>query len=152
LEDFAGSRHFSNIVILYIVPDYVYERFEVQKLKNKNPTSGEKKSFEVAQYCMRILPNQPTGQSKSAHRPRASKDKNAPKGARGSFILFSTDKRSEVLTGTPGMALEDVAKALGVRWKAISAEEKAVYAQRAKEDKVRYANEMQAYNVKKNST
>jgi predicted transcriptional regulator len=92
--------------------------------------------------------------AKIAEGPRFANmgNKNAPKGARGSFILFSTDKRSEVLTGTPGMALGDVAKALGVRWKAISAEERAVYEQMAKEDKVRYANEMQAYNVKKNST
>jgi hypothetical protein len=62
LKDFSGSQHFSTIVIVYIVPDYVYERFEVQMLKReKTATPDERKSFNVAQYCMRILPNQPTG-------------------------------------------------------------------------------------------
>ena len=62
LKDFSGSQHFSTIVIVYIVPDYVYERFEVQMLKReKTATPDERKSFNVAQYCMRILPNQSTG-------------------------------------------------------------------------------------------
>jgi hypothetical protein len=159
LDDFTRSGQFSTIIIIYVVNEGVYEGFKMQKIDK--PTDAQTASFkEVSQYCMKILFRQITRKKQKEttfHHPpeeknRASKDRKAPKGVRNSFILFSTDKRREVLTGTPGMALGDVAKALGVRWKAISAEEKAVYAQRAKEDKVRYANEMQAYNVKKNST
>jgi high mobility group protein B1 len=50
-----------------------------------------------------------------------------------------------VVAENPGMKVGEVAKVLGARWKAIGAEEKSVFEAKAKEDKVRYQAEMEAY-------
>lgn len=80
---------------------------------------------------------------------RAKKDKNAPKGALSAFMYFSQSERKTVLEENPGMAFGAVGKALGDRWKALTAEDKVQYEAKAKEDKERYLREKKAYEATK---
>lgn len=94
--------------------------------------------------------SQPKKQKDSASfekpaKKRAKKDPNAPKRALSAFILFSQAMRASILAETPGASIGDVAKALGVKWKAISAEDRAPFDALAIEEKERYAAQMAAY-------
>jgi sucrose-6F-phosphate phosphohydrolase len=82
---------------------------------------------------------------KNGRAPRAKKDPNAPKKPLSAYIIFSKERRASVVAENPGMKVGEVAKVLGARWKAIGAEEKSVFEAKAKEDKVRYQAEMEAY-------
>ena len=86
--------------------------------------------------------------SKSKDAPakkKAKKDPNAPKKSLTSFIIFSSDKRKEIVNANPGMSIGDVAKQLGALWKEISASEKEKYEKLAQKDKGRYEREMAEY-------
>lgn len=52
-----------------------------------------------------------------------------------SFIIFSTEKRPEVLKKNPNLKVPEVAKVLGALWKELSDAEKAKYRVRAEEAK-----------------
>lgn len=58
---------------------------------------------------------------------------------RSAFFFFSHDKRPEVQQQHPEWKVGQVAQELGKYWKALSDEERAVYEQKALEDKERYA-------------
>ena len=58
---------------------------------------------------------------------------------RSAFFFFSHDKRPEVQQQHPEWKVGQVAQELGRYWKALSDEERAVYEQKALEDKERYA-------------
>jgi len=52
-----------------------------------------------------------------------------------------------VLEETPGMSMVDVAKELGSRWKALSDDDRLVYANKSAADKERYESEVKQYSV-----
>ena len=52
------------------------------------------------------------------------------------------------LSGTIGVAITEVAKLIGAAWKLISDEDKAMYNEKAQEDKERYKKEMDTYKAK----
>ena len=85
--------------------------------------------------------------AKKARAPKAKKDPNAPKKPLSAYIIFTKERRSAVVAENPGLSLTEVTKELGARWKAIGAEEKSVFEAKAKEDKERYAVEMEAYEA-----
>ena len=85
--------------------------------------------------------------AKKARTPKAKKDPNAPKKPLSAYIIFTKERRSAVVAENPGLSLTEVTKELGARWKAIGAEEKSVFEAKAKEDKERYAVEMEAYEA-----
>lgn len=85
--------------------------------------------------------------AKKARAPKAKKDPNAPKKPLSAYIIFTKERRSAVVAENPGLSLTEVTKELGARWKAIGAEEKSVFEAKAKEDKARYAVEMEAYEA-----
>lgn len=78
---------------------------------------------------------------------RAKKDPNAPKKALSAFMIFSTDKRAQVLADNPGIAFTDVAKKIGELWKQATADDKAPYEERARQDKERYKNALAEYTA-----
>ena len=55
----------------------------------------------------------------------------------------------QVKSENPGIAFTDVAKVLGDKWKAVSAEDKKPYEEQAAEDKKRYEEQMAAYKANK---
>jgi structure-specific recognition protein 1 len=78
---------------------------------------------------------------------RAKKDPNAPKGALSAFMMFSKEKRPQVLAENPGIVFTDVAKKIGELWKAAGPADKAPFEELAKQDKERYAREMAAFKA-----
>jgi len=82
-----------------------------------------------------------------AKKPRAKKDKNAPKGAQSGFLYFSSSQRESVKAANPGIAFGDVGKVLGERWKAASAADKLPFEEMARQDKARYQKAMAEYKA-----
>lgn len=115
------------------------DRSEFEELAKKDKVRFEE---ENAKY-------QPATTSSSKDGPPASKkkDPNAPKGARTAFVFFSTENRPMLMKeGEAKLSLTDASKKLGEMWKAMSEADKEKYNEMAKEDKVRYNNEMEAYS------
>lgn len=65
-------------------------------------------------------------------RKAASEDKpaRAPRGP-SSFMIFSKEKRPEVVAANPGMATTDVARKLGEMWRGLSEAQKQSYKEKA---------------------
>uniref|UniRef100_A0A7S0X9T3 FACT complex subunit SSRP1 n=1 Tax=Mantoniella antarctica TaxID=81844 RepID=A0A7S0X9T3_9CHLO len=80
---------------------------------------------------------------------KAKKDPNAPKRPLSSYIIFSQETRSAVLSETPGLSLGKVSQALGARWRVIDPEDKAAFEQKAKEAKAKYEVVLKEYNATK---
>ena len=55
-----------------------------------------------------------------------------------SFMVFATEQRKELRQKHPEMHNKDISKMLGVRWKKLSAEEKAPYMEESKRLRVEY--------------
>ena len=51
----------------------------------------------------------------------------------------------QVKADNPGIAFTDIAKQLGIQWKALDADSRAEYVEQAAADKQRYQKEMAAY-------
>uniref|UniRef100_A0A0C9RIY2 FACT complex subunit SSRP1 n=1 Tax=Wollemia nobilis TaxID=56998 RepID=A0A0C9RIY2_9CONI len=73
------------------------------------------------------------------------KDPNAPKRAMSGFMFFSQVERENVKKGNPGLSFTDIGRALGERWKKMSAEEKEPYESKARADQKRYKEAMADY-------
>jgi hypothetical protein len=54
-----------------------------------------------------------------------------------SFIAFSNATRAAVKAENPSLSVTEIAKEIGSRWKALTAEEKEPYEKSAKEDRER---------------
>ena len=78
---------------------------------------------------------------------KAKKDPNAPKRPLSSYMIFAGEARASVVAENPGASIGEVGKALGARWKAFSAEEKAPFEAKAKEAKEKYQEAMKAYEA-----
>ncbi|PRQ53671.1 putative chromatin remodeling & transcriptional activation HMG family [Rosa chinensis] len=77
---------------------------------------------------------------------KKKKDPNAPKRAMSGFMFFSQMERENVKKDNPGIAFTDVGRVLGDKWKKMSAEEKEPYEAKARQDKLRYKDEISGYN------
>ncbi|KAL3117111.1 hypothetical protein niasHT_007514 [Heterodera trifolii] len=117
--------------------------------KWKTMTDDEKKRFfELAQKDAERYQAEVAaygGEDVLKRKKRAKKDPNAPKRALSAFFFFSNEKRQEVSGEHPEWKVGQIAQELGVRWKALSDEERTIYEKKAQEDKERYAEEMRAY-------
>ncbi|GLT35391.1 hypothetical protein SLA2020_098490 [Shorea laevis] len=76
---------------------------------------------------------------------KRKKDPNAPKRAMSGFMFFSQMERENVKRTNPGISFTDVGRALGEKWKKMSAEEKEPYEAKARADKLRYKDEINGY-------
>lgn len=64
-------------------------------------------------------------------------------------VFFSEERRETIKSDKPELKATEIFKEIGNLWKDLSAEEKAVYEQKAKDDKDRFRDETEAYNVKR---
>lgn len=76
---------------------------------------------------------------------KKKKDPNAPKRAMPGFMFFSQMERENVKKTNPGISFTDVGRVLGDKWKKMSAEEKEPYEAKARQDKIRYKDEISGY-------
>lgn len=84
------------------------------------------------------------GRGKKSMRPK--RDKNLPKGALTSYIIFCTQMRNSIKAENPDIANTDIMKKTGERWRAMSEEERAPWEALAAQDKQRFDDEMAVYN------
>jgi hypothetical protein len=75
------------------------------------------------------------------------KDKDAPKGAKNSFIIYCSDKRSEVKAEFPDLKPTEITKIIAERWKddKLDSDVFAHYKSLADEDKIRASEAKKAY-------
>ncbi|KAL1916519.1 uncharacterized protein VTP21DRAFT_5710 [Calcarisporiella thermophila] len=78
---------------------------------------------------------------------KRKKDPNAPKRPLSAYMLFSQEKRKQVLEENPDVKFTEVGKLLGAMWKELSEEEKKIYNDKASKDKERYEREKADYTV-----
>ncbi|KAH7651977.1 structure-specific recognition protein 1 [Dioscorea alata] len=78
-------------------------------------------------------------------RQKKKKDPNAPKRAMSGFMFFSNSERENIKKSNPGLSFTDVGRALGDRWKKMSAEEKEPFEVMARADMKRYREAMAGY-------
>ncbi|KAF8390255.1 hypothetical protein HHK36_024780 [Tetracentron sinense] len=76
---------------------------------------------------------------------KKKKDPNAPKRAMSGFMFFSNSERENLRKSNPGIAFSDMGRALGEKWKKMSAEEKQPYEAKARADQKRYKDAMADY-------
>jgi len=88
------------------------------------------------------------GGKKSKKKSKPPKDPNAPKKAMSSFMLFSTGIRPQVKEENPGLSFGDTAKQIGKRFRELLPEEKAIWEEKASQDKQRFKREEAAYRQK----
>jgi len=85
----------------------------------------------------------------STKRPKVRKDPNAPKRARGSFVMFTNEARPKIMKEYPSIKFVDLGILLGERWRNLSPEAKKSYEILAAQDKERFNQEMEQYNALK---
>lgn len=76
---------------------------------------------------------------------KKKKDPNAPKRNQSAFFLYSNATRAEVRATNPDLAFGQVAQEISRNFKALPAEERQYWDQKAAADKVRYQREMANY-------
>ena len=82
---------------------------------------------------------------------KVTKDKDAPKGPRNTFILYCSDKRSEVKAEFPDLKPAEITKVIADRWKVDKQNSKimAYYQDLADKDKMRASEDKKVYSPKK---
>jgi len=111
-------------------------RFNAMATDDKLRFVKEKAEYTMTPYA---------GQWRSGQ--RAKKDPNAPKRSVHAFMWYSNDKRASIRVEQPGAGVGDVAKVLSARWAVEPPEVKAVYEQRAYQDKQRYEKEKHEWHM-----
>lgn len=76
---------------------------------------------------------------------RKKKDPNAPKRSLSAYMFFANENRDIVRAENPGISFGQVGRLLGEKWKALSAEDKTPYEDKAAADKKRYEKEKAEY-------
>ena len=74
-----------------------------------------------------------------------TKDKNAPKGAKNSYIFFCADNREQVKEENPEMNAKEIVSKLASLWQEADEDVKAEYQEKASQDKQRYQEQMADY-------
>jgi hypothetical protein len=82
---------------------------------------------------------------KKKKKKKRKKDPNAPKRNQSAFFLYSNATRADIKSAQPDLAFGEVAKVISVNFKALPAEERAYWDEKAAADKERYQKEMAAY-------
>ena len=83
---------------------------------------------------------------KTERKPQKSKEnkKEGPKRGRSAYILYSSEKRPEVVAANPELKAAEVVKLLAASWKELSSEDRRPYEEMAAKDKERYLQEKEA--------
>jgi structure-specific recognition protein 1 len=110
-----------------------------RKQSKKSSSSSKKRSVKEVEK---------KSSGKPSKKAKKVKDKNAPKRNLSGFFFFSGTQRKIIKEEHPEFAITDIARELGVRWKALTEEEKIPFQKQADEDKIRYTKEMADYKAK----
>ena len=90
----------------------------------------------------------PSKLSEGGDKTKKKRDPNAPKQNMSAFILYCNAVRNEFRAANPNVPFGDVGKLLSANFKALTAEERATWDDKAATDKARYHKEMAEYSSK----
>jgi hypothetical protein len=113
-------------------------RAKFQKLADE-----DKKRYE--EEMKNYVPKPVDEQEEKEKTKRAKKPKDAPKGAKSGYMFFCADKRPEVKMANPEFGPKEILKELGQLWQNTHADDRESYEELAKQDKLRYKEEMENY-------
>ncbi|KAH3743579.1 high mobility group protein B2 [Pelomyxa schiedti] len=77
-------------------------------------------------------------------------DPNQPKRAKTAYMLFCEHRLPQMKESQPTMNVCERIKTIGAEWKALTQQEKQPFVDQAQADKLRYQNDMKAYNASQN--
>ncbi|CAN0159743.1 unnamed protein product [Discosporangium mesarthrocarpum] len=101
--------------------------------------------MQVEDYPDPNMPNDGVGKRRKK-RPY-KKAPNAPRRGRSAYVLFSMEKRAEVKsTLAEGTKVTEIMKGIAAKWRELGADDKAVWNEKAAEDKRRYEMELSVYD------
>ncbi|KAK9702220.1 Alpha-ketoglutarate-dependent dioxygenase alkB 4, variant 2 [Basidiobolus ranarum] len=83
---------------------------------------------------------------------KAAKDPNAPKKPFTPYILFCNDERDTIRKKFPKYTSQQISRELGVAWKGLSEDDKAVYLTRHIRENEVYGRELEEYKAKQGVT
>jgi len=86
----------------------------------------------------------------SVKKAKKQKDPNAPKRNLTSFMMFSNAERATIKEKNPSATFGEIAKLVGLEFKALDEKDKKMWATKAKIDKDRYMEQIEAYNKENN--
>ncbi len=95
-------------------------------------------------------PNTPKPKTKPRRR-KSTKDPDAPKHPMSPFLFYLKQVRPQYTAKYPGSSIVPISGMISAAWKALSPAEKSIYEQLTKEDKARYAREMELYLSRKHA-
>ncbi|GJP30998.1 hypothetical protein CLOM_g7580 [Closterium sp. NIES-68] len=109
---------------------------------------------EIAGTAIRCFAAKAGGEKAAAggaEKPKATRKPkdDSPKRPMSPYILFATQERPKVVRDKPDLGFADVGRAIGERWRSLSAGDKVKFEELAQKDKLRYAAELEAYNKSK---
>ena len=81
---------------------------------------------------------------------KKQKDPLAPKRPRSAFIYFCNDLRADITSKFPDLRLGGIQKELSKIWQSYDDKQKEKYHLQNSEDKMRYEEELEQYNLNKN--
>jgi len=85
---------------------------------------------------------------KKGKKEKKEKDKNAPKGGKNAYLLYSIEMRATYKNDHPNAKPAEITKGLGEIWQNLSTEEKKPYLDKQKKDKERYERQLKEYEEK----
>merc|ERR1712071_40402 len=83
---------------------------------------------------------------KKKKKAKKTKDPNRPKRNMSAFFLYSCANRAAIKSENPDASFGDLAKIISVKFKQLSDKDKKKWEKKAAKDKIRYGEEMKAYN------
>ncbi|CAA6671707.1 unnamed protein product [Spirodela intermedia] len=110
---------------------------------SKAPSSSKKRGKDGDAEGKKKKRQQQQQQQKK--KKKKKKDPNAPKRAMSGFMFFSNSERDNIKKGNPALSFTDVGRALGERWKKMTAEEKEPYESMSRADQKRYKAALAGY-------
>ncbi|XP_072966168.1 FACT complex subunit SSRP1-like [Typha angustifolia] len=113
--------------------------------KEKSAPKESKKETSGAKASSSKRRSKDGDEGSKKRKQKKKKDPNAPKRAMSGFMFFSNAERENIKKAQPGLAFTDVGRALGEKWKKMSAEEKEPYEAMARADTKRYKEAMVGY-------
>lgn len=111
-------------------------------LANDDPSAAESESIvgSVADSTMTST----TTTVKKAKKPKSKKPKKLSARTPSSYVLFSLEKRREIMLENPGYVLGDVSKLCGAKWKELSDKDKEPWIEKANHLKMERRKELDA--------
>jgi len=120
------------------------EKKDKKEKKEKVEKPEKKEKVKKATPTKKQKVEKPEGKAK---KPKKKKDPNAPKKGLSGFMFFSQVNRPKVKAEDPSLTIGGVAKVMGERWKACSAEDRVQYEEMAQKDKKRYEKAKAEYAI-----